>query len=73
MQRTGKDFSILLVLPSGVYHYRFLVDGEWRYIPEFPFLPGESGHICNVLDVNVRILRTSLSSWRSFRSSVLTY
>jgi len=55
MQRTGKDFSILLVLPSGVYHYRFLVDGEWRYILEFPFLPGESGHICNVLDVNAYV------------------
>lgn len=55
MQRSGKDFSILLVLPAGIYHYKFIVDGDWRYIPELPFLADETGHACNILDVNVCI------------------
>ncbi|KAK6925492.1 Association with the SNF1 complex (ASC) domain [Dillenia turbinata] len=53
LQRSGKDYSILLVLPSGIYHYKFLVDGEWRYIPDLPFVSDELGHVCNLLDVNV--------------------
>ncbi|RVW35309.1 SNF1-related protein kinase regulatory subunit beta-2 [Vitis vinifera] len=55
LQRSGKDHSILLVLPSGVYHYKFIVDGEWRYIPDLPFIADEMGRVCNLLDVNVRI------------------
>ncbi|EXB54662.1 SNF1-related protein kinase regulatory subunit beta-1 [Morus notabilis] len=52
MQRSGKDFSILLVLPAGIYRYKLIVDGEWRYIPELPFIADDRGHICNLLDVN---------------------
>ena len=55
LQRSGKDHSILLVLPSGVYHYKFIVDGEWRYIPDLPSIADEMGSVCNLLDVNVRI------------------
>lgn len=55
MQRSGQDFSMLLVLPAGIYHYKFIVDGEWRYIPELPFIADERGHVCNLLDVNVCI------------------
>ncbi|KAK6936888.1 Association with the SNF1 complex (ASC) domain [Dillenia turbinata] len=52
LQRAGKDYSILLVLPSGIYHYKFLVDGEWRHIPDLPFVSDELGNVCNLLDVN---------------------
>ncbi|KAE8655460.1 SNF1-related protein kinase regulatory subunit beta-1 [Hibiscus syriacus] len=52
LQRSGKDHSILLVLPSGVYHYKFIVDGEWRYTPDLPFVSDEMGHVCNLLDVH---------------------
>ncbi|OMO91472.1 hypothetical protein COLO4_18344 [Corchorus olitorius] len=52
LQRAGKDHSILLVLPSGLYHYKFIVDGEWRYIPDLPFVADETGHVCNLLDVH---------------------
>lgn len=55
LQRSGKDHTVLLVLPSGIYHYKFIVDGEWRYIPELPFEADEAG-VCNVLDVNVSII-----------------
>ncbi|XP_065861497.1 SNF1-related protein kinase regulatory subunit beta-1 isoform X3 [Euphorbia lathyris] len=52
LQRSGKDHSILMVLPSGIYHYKFIVDGEWRYIPDLPCATDEVGHICNLLDVD---------------------
>lgn len=55
LHRSGKDHSILLVLPSGVYHYKFIVDGDWRYIPDFPFVADELGGVCNLLDVHVSI------------------
>ncbi|KAE8687279.1 SNF1-related protein kinase regulatory subunit beta-1 [Hibiscus syriacus] len=50
--RSGKDHSLLLVLPSGIYHYKFIVDGEWRYMPDLPFVADEMGHVCNLLDVH---------------------
>lgn len=53
LQRSGKDHSILLVLPAGIYHYKFIVDGDGRYIPDLPFVADEMGHVCNLLDVHV--------------------
>ncbi|KAF5744980.1 SNF1-related protein kinase regulatory subunit beta-1 [Tripterygium wilfordii] len=52
LQRSGKDHSIILILPEGIYHYKFVVDGQWRYIPDVPFVADEMGHVCNLLDVN---------------------
>ncbi|XP_060174125.1 SNF1-related protein kinase regulatory subunit beta-1 [Lycium barbarum] len=52
LQRSGKDYAILLVLPSGIYHYKFIVDGEVRYIPELPSVADETGIVFNLLDVN---------------------
>lgn len=52
MQRSGKDHSILLVLPSGIYQFKFIVDGEWRYSPDLPCIADEMGRVCNLLDVN---------------------
>lgn len=55
LHRSGKDHSILLVLPSGIYHYKFIVDGELRHIPDLPYIAYENDQIFNVLDVNVSI------------------
>ncbi|KAM7258553.1 hypothetical protein ACFE04_014294 [Oxalis oulophora] len=52
LQRSGKDHSILLVLPSGIYHYKFIVDGEWKCIPDLPCISDEMGQVCNLLDVH---------------------
>ncbi|RWR74813.1 SNF1-related protein kinase regulatory subunit beta-1 [Cinnamomum micranthum f. kanehirae] len=52
LQRSGKDHSILLVLTSGTYHYKFIVDGEWRYIPDLPYVADEMGCLTNILDVH---------------------
>ena len=55
LQRAGKDHSFLIVLPPGIYHYRFIADGEERFTPELPNVADEMGHVCNLLDVNVCI------------------
>ncbi|KAL0419469.1 UNVERIFIED_CONTAM: SNF1-related protein kinase regulatory subunit beta-1 [Sesamum radiatum] len=52
LQRSGKDHSILLVLPSGIFRYKFIVDGEVRYIPDLPSETDETGGVCNLLDVH---------------------
>ncbi|OIT34037.1 PREDICTED: SNF1-related protein kinase regulatory subunit beta-2 [Nicotiana attenuata] len=51
LQRSGKDFTILKVLPSGVYQYRFIVDGQWRCSPDLPCVQDEVGNTYNILDV----------------------
>lgn len=53
LQRSGKDHSILLVLPSGIFRYKFVVDGEVRYIPDLPTETDQMGNVCNLLDVHV--------------------
>ncbi|KAF8410863.1 hypothetical protein HHK36_003400 [Tetracentron sinense] len=51
LQRSGKDFTIMKVLSSGVYQYRFIVDGQWRYAPDMPWAHDDMGNVCNILDV----------------------
>uniref|UniRef100_A0A0E0PPB4 Association with the SNF1 complex (ASC) domain-containing protein n=1 Tax=Oryza rufipogon TaxID=4529 RepID=A0A0E0PPB4_ORYRU len=52
LEKSGKDHTILLVLPSGVYHYRIIVDGEPKYVPELPHVADEGGQVANLLDVH---------------------
>ncbi|XP_010321291.1 SNF1-related kinase complex anchoring protein SIP1 isoform X1 [Solanum lycopersicum] len=51
LQKSGKDFTILKVLPSGVYQYRFIVDGQWRCSPDLPCVQDEAGNTYNLLDM----------------------
>ncbi|XAR53879.1 hypothetical protein NMG60_11022592 [Bertholletia excelsa] len=51
LQRSGKDFTIMKVLPSGVYQYRFIVDGQLRYAPDMPWTQDETGNTYNILDL----------------------
>ncbi|KAF7840516.1 SNF1-related protein kinase regulatory subunit beta-2 [Senna tora] len=51
LQRSGKDFTIMKVLPSGVYQYRFLVDGQWRYALDLPWAQDDAGNAYNILDL----------------------
>ncbi|XP_023517360.1 SNF1-related protein kinase regulatory subunit beta-2-like [Cucurbita pepo subsp. pepo] len=51
LQRSGKDFTIVKVLPSGVYQYRFIADGQWRYAPDLPWAQDDSGNAYNILDL----------------------
>ncbi|KAF5194694.1 Snf1-related protein kinase regulatory subunit beta-2, partial [Thalictrum thalictroides] len=53
LQRSGKYFTIMKVLPSGVYQYRFIVDGQWRYVPDLPWAHDDVGNVYNILDLQV--------------------
>lgn len=55
LQRSGRDLTIMKVLPSGVYHYRFIVDGQWRCAPELPQECDDMGNIFNILDLKENI------------------
>ncbi|CAI5477026.1 unnamed protein product [Closterium sp. Yama58-4] len=51
LQRAGKDFTIVKMLPPGVYQYKFIVDDVWRYAPDLPAVYDEMGNVNNVLEV----------------------
>ncbi|QCD79822.1 SNF1-related protein kinase regulatory subunit beta-2-like isoform X1 [Vigna unguiculata] len=51
LQRSGKDFAIMKVLPSGVYQFRFIVDGLKRYTPDSPWARDDAGNAYNILDL----------------------
>ncbi|XP_071725154.1 SNF1-related protein kinase regulatory subunit beta-2-like [Rutidosis leptorrhynchoides] len=51
LQRSGKDFSLMKVLPSGVYQYRFIVDGQGRYASDIPWAQDDVGNVYNILDL----------------------
>jgi hypothetical protein len=56
VEKSGKDHTILLMLSSGVHRYRFIVDGERRFIPDLPCETDNMGQIVNLVDVHVSIL-----------------
>lgn len=53
LQRSGKEFAVMKVLPSGYYQYKFIVDGEWTYAPDMPWFRDATGNVYNILDIKV--------------------
>jgi 5'-AMP-activated protein kinase, regulatory beta subunit len=51
LQRSGKDFTIIKLLAPGVYQYKYIVDGQWRYAPNLPAMYDDIGNINNVIEV----------------------
>ncbi|XP_071730059.1 SNF1-related protein kinase regulatory subunit beta-2-like [Rutidosis leptorrhynchoides] len=51
LERSGHDFSIVKVLNFGVYHYRFVVDGQWTFAPELPYECDNLGNKFNILEL----------------------
>ncbi|WCJ37380.1 5'-AMP-activated protein kinase beta-2 subunit protein [Euphorbia peplus] len=51
LHRSGKDFVVMKMLPSGVFRYQFIVDEHLRYAPELPWECDDSGIAYNILDV----------------------
>jgi 5'-AMP-activated protein kinase regulatory beta subunit len=50
LHRSGnREFAIVKMLPPGVYQYKFIVDGEWKYAPDQPAMYDEMGNVNNVL------------------------
>ncbi|GAV59845.1 AMPKBI domain-containing protein [Cephalotus follicularis] len=75
LQKSGKDFTIMKVLPSGVYHYRFVVDGQWRYTPDFPSAQDDLGNAYNILDLQEYVPEDleSISSFEPAQSPESSY
>jgi len=44
------------MLSSGVHRYRFIVDGERRFIPDLPCETDNMGQVVNLVDVHVSII-----------------
>lgn len=64
MQRSGKDFILMKVLPFGIYHFRFIVDGHLRYDPELPCDFNDPSGAYNIMDLKVVIvLESHLSAY----------
>lgn len=51
MHPNGKDFTVIKVMQPGVYQYKFIVDGAWKYAPEQPAMYDERGNVNNVVEV----------------------
>ena len=52
LHRSGtRDFAVVKMLPPGVYQYKFIVDGTWRYAPDLPAAYDEMGNVNNVAEV----------------------
>ena len=52
LHRSGnREFAIVMSLRPGVYQYKFIVDGQWKYAPEQPAMYDEMGNVNNVLEV----------------------
>jgi 5'-AMP-activated protein kinase regulatory beta subunit len=50
LTRQGHEFSVTVALPKGIYQYKFIVDGEWRFNPDEPTESDEQGNINNVIN-----------------------
>lgn len=56
LQRSGDDFVTMKHLFSGIYHYRFIVNGVWTHDELLPCTEDDVGRVCNILDVRVLTL-----------------
>jgi len=50
LQKVGNEFNTILRLPKGIYYYKFIVDGEWKFSPDDFTAPDEHGNINNIID-----------------------
>ncbi|GAQ89891.1 5'-AMP-activated protein kinase beta subunit [Klebsormidium nitens] len=51
LQKSGKDFTLIKMLPPGIYQYKFIVDDEWRYATDLPAMYDDQQNVNNVLEV----------------------
>lgn len=49
--KSGKDFTVVKLLMPGVYQFKFIVDGTWKYAPDQSAIFDEMGNVNNVVEV----------------------
>jgi len=59
MERIGDDFQSLLFMGPGVYHYKFVVDGEWVFDPDNRFRDEEKGSLLVLEDRSGNLVLTT--------------
>ena len=52
--QSDKKFKLELPLENGVYQYKFIVDGAWKYSRKFPTIKDEIGNINNLLEYTIK-------------------
>ncbi|DBB09495.1 TPA: hypothetical protein ACH3X3_008055 [Trebouxia sp. C0006] len=52
LQRSGKDFTLVKLLAPGVYQFRFIVDGVWKWAEDEPAVRDDEGNYINVMEVH---------------------
>mmetsp|Transcript_1205 Transcript_1205/g.3514 ORF Transcript_1205/g.3514 Transcript_1205/m.3514 type:complete len:267 (+) Transcript_1205:887-1687(+) len=52
MQLTSAGHTLVKLLAPGVYQYKFIVDGEWRYAADQAAVLDEMGNVNNVVEVH---------------------
>ncbi|XP_015900723.1 SNF1-related protein kinase regulatory subunit beta-2 [Ziziphus jujuba] len=72
---TGDAFYIEKLLPSGIYQFRFIVDGYLRCAPDLPWFSDSSGNAYNILDLQEHVseLPENLSEFESPPSPPSSY
>merc|ERR1712013_66680 len=67
MHRSHNDFSLIMNVPAGVYHYKFIVDNQWRCAPDQKHVRDANGAYSNVLDVRSSSYRNLVEAQRKRR------
>lgn len=50
MNRVFNEFNLVLSLSAGIYQYKYIVDGEWRYSPSDMTTTDANGIVNNIID-----------------------
>ncbi|KAA0174119.1 hypothetical protein FNF27_04340 [Cafeteria roenbergensis] len=51
MHRSGHDFTYIAMLPRGKHHFKFIVDGQWRWTTNAPTETDADHNVNNVVDL----------------------
>lgn len=73
LQRSNGDLTIMKVLPVGIYHYRFIVDGDWKCAPDLLQERDDMGNMFNILDLQEHILEREDNTTESESSPLSSY
>jgi len=68
MQRSHGDFSLIMEIEPGVYHYKFIVDNQWRCAPDQKYVRDANGAYSNVVDVRSHSYRRLIEEQRKKRA-----
>lgn len=51
MYRNTNGFSLIMEIPAGIYHYKYIVDNEWQCAPDQPHVKDSTGAYSNLLQI----------------------